>query len=1105
LRVYEYNASNEVINEYTLIGSGSNWINETLISYDYNAAGLVIRTYFSSWVNSAWEKQTSVIYDYGPLNRIIHEYHLYWLDTAWFYDVQYVNEVDVNGYPTYENTYGAYYDNDGTLYWESWYGPSYTTYSSTGQLLSYHGHNIPGGPYSGYSVIVGGILRSFHSHYESMGGFVSDNDTYYYYAELLGDSSICAGQSTILYADSCPGYSYHWSTGATTSSITVSNPGTYYVQVTNANGFTAISQPVSMQIVTGLPYISATPDSSMNVCSNAYTQLSVPLQSGVNYHWHRNDSILNSNSPSISFSPLTIAEGIYYLTVSNACGIDTSAQTTISIIPAPANPIITMSGSASFCQGDSITLTSSPGNSYRWSPNNETTQSITVGNSGNYTVWIYGSNGCFAKSVNTYTYARPYPVSMNVNLSNGILQASYYSYSQWFLNGDSIVGATGPSYTPVLPGYYQIAQANYLPCISYSDSIYIDPSTVNVSIPGLQYVCENGGVYIGGFNPIVGGTPPYNYSWSPNTNLINYGNGRALVSNVTSNGTYYLTVTDSLGLSATDSVNVLINYPLVPELYTLYPDLCSNQYNSVRINNYGASFSVVKWIVNGDTLTTSNSSISLATSGIYQAIIANQYGCKVASEPDTIILNTRPSTPIIHADLDSNSCINGLGTLWINSNPGETYMWRRSPGNLVLSTDTMMQSVSPFEYTVYVTDSNGCDNYSTINFELSIEEIFFNINFNTYELCGNDTVTLTAPDFSGWTYSWYYDENLISDTTNVISATLPGGYECIATSPSGCTASGNININQYVQSIPTITLNGGILSSVPLQHVSYQWFHNGVEIAGATSNNYTPFLPGEYFLRTKKWNGYGSQCYVYSNVIYYGLCSVNINPVDSVLCVGHCTAELFANAIGAGSISYDWSNGDVSDHAGSLCAGNYSVTITDSIGCIASDSIFIDTDIISFTTNSVNATCIGCVDGNISFNILQGSPPYVVSWLPMNGSLNTTTINGLPAGIYQFCITDNYGCIHCAFDTVFDNTTSTHELEASTITYYPNPVINEITIDGLSESGSMITKIYSNTGQLIKTFDSIIRKFSVSEFASGIYTIEIFSDRRVYHLRFVKI
>ena len=63
-----------------------------------------------------------------------------------------------------------------------------------------------------------------------------------------GTVSVCEGNNQILQASA--GVSYLWSTGAITASISVNTAGTYTVTVTAVNGCSAISSPVTLNVIT---------------------------------------------------------------------------------------------------------------------------------------------------------------------------------------------------------------------------------------------------------------------------------------------------------------------------------------------------------------------------------------------------------------------------------------------------------------------------------------------------------------------------------------------------------------------------------------------------------------------------------------------------------------------------------------------------------------------------------------------------------------------------------------------------------------------------------------------------------------------------------------
>ena len=87
--------------------------------------------------------------------------------------------------------------------------------------------------------------------------------------------------------------------------------------------------------------------------------------------------------------------GNYTVKVKNASGCESAASAVkiVTVSAMPATPVITASGSLTFCTGDSIKLASSTATSYLWSTG-KTTSNIYISNSGNYTVKVKNASDC---------------------------------------------------------------------------------------------------------------------------------------------------------------------------------------------------------------------------------------------------------------------------------------------------------------------------------------------------------------------------------------------------------------------------------------------------------------------------------------------------------------------------------------------------------------------------------------------------------------------------------------------------------------------------------------------------------------------------------------
>lgn len=101
-----------------------------------------------------------------------------------------------------------------------------------------------------------------------------------------------------------------------------------------------------------------------------------------------------------------------YSTPSPNCGPVTSAATSVNISNFPA-PTISASGPTTFCNGGSVTLTSSASSGNLWS-NGASSQSITVSSGGSYSVTA-SSGACSASSSETTVTVNPAPALFSVS------------------------------------------------------------------------------------------------------------------------------------------------------------------------------------------------------------------------------------------------------------------------------------------------------------------------------------------------------------------------------------------------------------------------------------------------------------------------------------------------------------------------------------------------------------------------------------------------------------------------------------------------------------------------------------------------------------------
>lgn len=131
---------------------------------------------------------------------------------------------------------------------------------------------------------------------------------------------------------------------------------------------------------------------------------------------------------------------------------------------------------------------------------------------------------------------------------------------------------------------------------------------------------------------------------------------------------------------------------------------------------------------------------------------------------------------------------------------------------------------------------------------------------------------------------------------------------------------------------------------------------------------------------------------------------------SSVSCFGGSNGSATVTASGGNGIyTYNWSpSGGTAATATGLVAGTYVCTITDGLGCTATQSVTVtEPSQLSITDNSTSVSCFGGSDGSATLTVSGGTPSYSYVWTPAGGP--GATVTG-PAGTYMCNVTDANGC-----------------------------------------------------------------------------------------------
>src|ERR1051325_10397979 len=607
-----------------------------------------------------------------------------------------------------------------------------------------------------------------------------------------GPTTFCTGGSVTLTAPG--GFTYSWSTGATTQSIIVSASGPYSVTVTDGNGCSATSAPTVVIVNPNPPTPIITPSGPTTFCAGGSVTLTAP--NGFTYLWSTSEttqSIVVSSSGSYT---VTVTDG-------NGCSA-TSAATVVTVNPNPPTPTIRPGGPTTFGAGGIVTLTAPGGFTYLWSTN-ETTQSIVVSTSGSYTVTVTDGNGCSSTSAATVVTVNPNPATPTITPSGPTTFCAGGSVTLTAPAGFTYLwstGATTQSINVTSSGSFTVTVTDGNGCSATSAATVVtvnaNPATPTITPSGPTTFCAGGSVTLtapGGFT----------YLWSTGATT------QSIL--VTTTGSFRATVTDGNGCSA----------PSAPTAVTVNPNPATPTITPSGPTTFCAGGSVTLDAPAGFTYlwstTATTQSIVVTTSACYTGAVREGTGCSSTSAATVVTVNPNPSTPTITPSGPTTFCAGGSVTL--NAPGGFTYLW---------STNETTQSIvvtTSGSYTVTVTDGNGCSATSAATV------VTVNPNPPTPTItpggpttfCAGGIVTLTAP--GGFTYLWSTNE-----TTQSIVVSTSGSYTVTVTDGNGCSSTSaatvvTVNPNPATPTItpsgPTTFCAGGSVTLTAPGGFTYLW------------------------------------------------------------------------------------------------------------------------------------------------------------------------------------------------------------------------------------------------------------------------------------------
>ena len=134
--------------------------------------------------------------------------------------------------------------------------------------------------------------------------------------------------------------------------------------------------------------------------------------------------------------------------------------------------------------------------------------------------------------------------------------------------------------------------------------------------------------------------------------------------------------------------------------------------------------------------------------------------------------------------------------------------------------------------------------------------------------------------------------------------------------------------------------------------------------------------------------------------------------IEDVLCFGQSTGDIYlAPTGGTPPYSFNWSNGNTSQHLIDVTANSYSVVITDNNNCQSNTYTGTINQPVAAMQSSFVKQDVSCKfgsDGAIDLSVWGGTAPYTFSW--NSGAFLTEDVSNVSAGNYTVVVTDLNNC-----------------------------------------------------------------------------------------------
>ncbi len=637
--------------------------------------------------------------------------------------------------------------------------------------------------------------------------------------------------------------------------------------------------------------------------------------------------------------------------------------------------------------------------------------------------------------------------SISLAVSGGMVPYTY-SWSPNVSDSSSATGLSAGSYTITVSD--SINNNTTITLILISTPLTFNDSVTNITCRGNA----NGSASV----TITNGTSPYIYSWSNGATTA--------IDNGLSAGTYNVSMSDSCGNTATDTITVSQTSDLSDSAIVVSNISCNGESNGIATVSISVGTPPFTYLWSDANSQTTIYATGLSV-GIYTISITDACGGSATSS----VAITQPfafTVNIASTTLACNGESNGSALASLTVPLIANYM-----ADTVVQHFLVPASVNTVTLTIEGAKGGGPLGGNGANF-IGISPV---TPGHVLSIAVGQQGGFFDAGGAGGGASWVYDSIVVLyspvGTTGLIAVAAGGGGEGYNGSGFGGGGAGGINLLTDSTTIGTggnypggTGGNGG--SSGFRGGGGAGWLSNGIaggpDLGGNDEANHFAAVRG-YISGSAGFGGGGSGGYGTNPGVAWlggggggynggsggaygggggggGSFFIDTLPIVTDSGTGNGFVRIEYTITGYDStFTYSWSNGESTYTATGLSAGTYSLTVTNSSGCSATTSVTITQPISALTLSADSSKDNGTCNGSAWAVVNGGNSPYTYSWNP--SGLATDTITNQCTGDYCCTVTDANGCMEsvCVNIPVYtgENARPDGSVGREKVKVFPNP------------------------------------------------------------------